>query len=375
MGKKKSSDIEDGDRALQTHRKGCGVKVQFGHCNDQKCGETHRPDGKTCPKQQKTPAKPTKNAGVNAGSPRNLELKSPDWWYQRYFEYGLEHQGTFSIYKLVDWLRGKGLLAQGETSPHIKTLERWSSKEKWVERRSEDLNALADRGEAQLREGLSLRKVGRYRQLEKVVEDLSRHLDLYMNVPEVFDGEQWVERPKPYETEVRPTRVRPRLPSEFGRRSGNLYTQANMERTVSSLEKALASLDRMLPQRIPEPEKDQDDERLVLRVASRDQIAELGAKFGRLVTELRETTERRKIEQGLDDFGEPIKKPDLDAPGRDMLELDEEQGPVGDDDDEWEEIEVDDPGTLPRGMHMNEAGEILPINMPPEDGEWDSGVD
>ncbi|HCG02570.1 MAG TPA: hypothetical protein DEV93_18755, partial [Chloroflexi bacterium] len=103
---------------------------------------------------------------------------------------------------------------------------------------------------------------------------------------------------------------------------------------------------------------------------------ELGARFGRLVTQLREVTEQRKIERGLDDFGEPLIKQDLNAPGRDMLELDEETGPV-DDDDEWEWIEVDDPGTLPKGVYMNEAGEILPINGPhPDDeGQWDSRGD
>jgi len=150
-----------------------------------------------------------------------------------------------------------------------------------------------------------------------------------------------------------------------------------MERTVSSLEKALASLDRMLPQKIAEPEPEEKDDRLVLTIASKDQIAELGARFGRLVEELRETTKRRQIERGLDDFGEPLVNQDLDAPGRDMLELDEEQGPIDDDDDEWEEIEVDDPGTLPHGVYMNEAGEILPINMPGPDDEreWDSGGD
>jgi hypothetical protein len=125
-------------------------------------------------KGQKTPAKPRANAGV----PDKPDLKSSSWWYDRYFEYGLEHQGSFNIYKLVDWCRGKGYLAQADSVPHIRTIERWSSKEKWVERRSEDLNELADRGESQLREALSLRKVGRYRQLEKHVEDLWRHLKL-----------------------------------------------------------------------------------------------------------------------------------------------------------------------------------------------------
>jgi hypothetical protein len=198
-----------------------------------------------------------------------------------------------------------------------------------------------------------------------------------MNAAEVLDEELgWIERPNPYETETRPTRVRPRLPNEFGRRSGNIYTQANMERTVSSLEKALAALDRMLPQKIAEPEQEADDDRLVLKVASKDQIAELGAKFGRLVMELREKTEQRKIDQGLDDFGEPIKLPALDAPGRDPLELDQEQGPVNDD-DEWEEIEVDEPGQLPPVVNMTEGGEILPVKGPhPDDeGEWDSGGD
>jgi len=326
-------------------------------------------------KQQKDPAKGGSNAGVNAGVP-GKELRDSSWWYERYFEYGLEHQGSFNIYKLVNWCRGKGYLAQEDSVPHIRTIERWSTGEKWVERRSNDLNELADRGEAQLREGLALRKVGRYRQLEKHVEDLSRHLDLYMNACEVFDGEHWVDRPNPYEAETRPTRVRPRLPFEFGRRTGNVYTQANMERTVSSLDKALAALDRIVPQKIAEPEKEQDDERLVLRVMAKDQVAELGAKFGRLVTQLREVTEQRKIERGLDDFGEPLVKQDLEAPGRDMLEIDQEEGPV-DDDDEWEEIEVDDPGRLPPGVYMNEAGEILPINMlgPDDEREWDSGVD
>jgi len=171
----------------------------------------------------------------------------------------------------------------------------------------------------------------------------------------------------------RPRHFRLRTPEEYGTRGGK-HSLADLERVVKTVSSARASLADMLPPGVGEPEPEADDERLVLRVVSQDQVAELGARFGRLVTRLREVTEQRKIERGLDDFGEPLVKQDLDAPGRDMLELDEEEGPV-DDDDEWEEIEVDDPGTLPKGMRMNEAGEILPINMPPEDGEWDSGVD
>jgi hypothetical protein len=320
---------------------------------------------------------PRKTEGPCGGNPQRRAQIS-GLVVRPYFEYGLENQGTFSIYKLVGWLRGRGLLAQGETAPHVKTLERWSSKEKWVERRAKDLSALADRAELQLREGLSFRKAGRYRQLEKHVQDLSQHLELYMNVCEVFDEEtgKWVERPNPYETEIRPTRIRPRLPSEFGRGSrANLYTQANMERVVSSLDKAMAALDRLLPQKIAEPESEEDDDRLVLKIVSKDQIAELGAKFGALVEQLREKTEERRIERGLDAFGEPLINQDPDAPGRDMLELDEELGP----NEEWvyETIEVDDPGQLPPGVYMNEAGEILPINGPhPDDeGEWDSDGD
>jgi hypothetical protein len=85
--------------------------------------------------------------------------------------------------------------------------------------------------------------------------------------------------------------------------------------------------------------------------------------------------EERRIERGLDAFGEPLVTPALDAPGRDMLELDEELGP----NEEWvyETIEVDDPGQLPPGVYLDEAGEILPIKGPhPDDeGEWDSGGD
>jgi hypothetical protein len=124
-------------------------------------------------KRKKGPTKP----GTNVG-PTDTKLKDTEWWYQKYFEYGLEHQGTFSLHRLVNWCRGKGYLAQEDSVPALRTLERWSTKEDWVGRRSKDLSELADRGVAQLQEGLQLRKVGRYRQLEKHVEDLWRHLKL-----------------------------------------------------------------------------------------------------------------------------------------------------------------------------------------------------
>jgi hypothetical protein len=155
--------------------------------------------------------------------------------------------GAFALHLSIRYL------SQEDKAPHAKTIERWCTREKWVEPRAKDLSDLAERAEIQIREGLSLRNAGRYRQVEKHFEDLSKRLDLYQNVPEFFDEEagKWVERENPYEVETRP-----RLPIEFGRRAGNVYTEANLERVVSSLERAAVVLARMLPQKIAEPEEE-----------------------------------------------------------------------------------------------------------------------
>jgi len=178
---------------------------------------------------------------------------------------------------------------------------------------------------------------------------LDRLLFLYSHVEEAQEPDgSFVEVTD--RSDPRPRQYRLRSPEEYGGR-GATYNLADLERVVKMASSARASLADVLPPGVGEPEPEADDERLVLRVVSQDQVAELGARFGRLVTRLREVTEQRKIERGLDDFGEPLVKQDLDAPGRDMLELDEEEGPVGDDDDDdgWKTIEVDDPGTTPRG--------------------------
>jgi hypothetical protein len=172
----------------------------------------------------------------------------------------------------------------------------------------------------------------------------------------------------------RPRRFRLRTPEEYGTR-GAKHNLADLERLVKMASSSRASVADMLPPGVGESNESGQDGPLVLTVLAKDQVAELGAKFGALVEELREKTEQRRIERGLDAFGEPIINQDPNGPGRDMLELDEELGP----NEEWvyETIEVDDPGQLPKGVYMNEAGEILPINGPhPDDeGEWDGGVD
>jgi hypothetical protein len=212
--------------------------------------------------------------------------RDSSWWYQRYLDAGLE-TGTFSIYKLEEWCRAKGFLSQDERAPSDRTLERWCSAEKWVEKRNEDLKELTERAEISIREGLSLRKAIRYQEFEKHFDAFSRQLDLYLNVFEVWDGAQWVEREDTYSVEARLTRTRLRLPSEFGRASGNVYTYTGMQRTVSSLVKALATLQRLQPQSLAEPELDEGKECLVMKVMPDEKIAELRASMDEFIEKLR----------------------------------------------------------------------------------------
>jgi hypothetical protein len=122
----------------------------------------------------------------------------------------------------------------------------------------------------------------------------------------------------------------------------------------------------VLPSVLPPGVGVEDDQREALTIITPDkaQIAELSADFGKLVEKLVERTEQRRIERGLNVFGEKIEEPPpLDAPGRDMLELDNER-PLAED-EVWETVTVTVDDDLPEGVYRNEEGEILPIE------EWD----
>jgi hypothetical protein len=302
---------------------------------------------------------------------KRSSVKGPEWWFDQLVDY-YEEDSRASVNSLTEWCRGNGRLSPEEQASSQRTLERWASKHQWQERKKVALQERARAARDEINRTYLSHQIKRYEDRLRISNGLDRLLLLYSHVEEAQDPDGSFAEVTDH-SDPRPRRYRLRTPEEYGGR-GATYNLADLERLVKMASSARASLADVLPPGVGEPEPEEGDDRLVLTIASRDQIAELGARFGRLVTELRETTKRRQIERGLDDFGEPIKKPDLDAPGRDMLELDEEQGPI-DDDDGWEWIEVDDPGTLPKGMRMNEAGEILPVNMPPEDGEWESGVD
>ena len=318
------------------------------------------------------PAKCRKDR-VNPAKRSKASVKRPEWWFDQLVDY-YEEDLRASVNTLTEWCRRNGRLSPDEQAPSQRTLERWASKHRWQERKREALQERARAARDEINRTYLSHQIKRYEGMLRTSNGLDRLLFLYSHVEEAQEPDgSFVEVTD--RSDPRPRQYRLRSPEEYGGR-GATYNFADLERLAKVASTVRASLNDMLPRGVGQSNDDGQDERLVLKVVSRDQVAELGARFGRLVTQLKEVTEQRKIERGLDDFGEPIVKQDLDAPGRDMLELDEEQGPI-DDDDEWEEIEVDDPGTLPPGVYMNEAGEILPINGPhPDDeGEWDGGVD
>jgi hypothetical protein len=162
-----------------------------------------------------------------------------------------------------------------------------------------------------------------------------------------------------------------RLPSEFGGR-GNPLNHANLERLMKVALNVQTTLPKLLPPGLQIEEQEDKREALTIVTPDKGQIAELSAGFGKLVQALAEKTEQRRIERGLNVFGEKIEEPPpLDAPGRDMLELDNER-PLADD-EVWETVTITVDDDLPEGSYRNSDGEILPI----DDGEsgrgWDSG--
>jgi hypothetical protein len=225
-----------------------------------------------------------------SGQPDKSQLRDSSWWYSQYIQAGLE-TGAFSVYKVSAWARAKGYLSPEERAPSDRTLERWCSAEKWVEKRGEDLKELAERAEISIREGLSLRKAIRYQEFQKHLDALSHQLNSYLNVFEEFDGEQWVEREDTFSVETRLTRTRLRLPSEFGRASGNVYTYTGLQRIVSSIEKAQATLQRLRPQTLAEREPDEGKTRLVMKVMPDERIAEMRAALDESIEKARAKVE------------------------------------------------------------------------------------
>ena len=327
-------------------------------------------DNLTRPSQ---PAKCRKDH-VNTAKSSKASVRRQEWWFDQLVDY-YEEDSRASVNSLTEWCRGNGRLFPDEQAPSQRTLERWASKHQWQERKREALQERARAARDEINRTYLSHQIKRYEDRLRISNGLDRLLFLYCHVEEAQEPDGSFAKVIDH-SDPRPRRYRLRAPEEYGGR-GATYNLADLERVVKMASSARASLADVLPPGVGEPEPKADDERLVLRVLAKDQVAELGARFGRLVEELRNTTKQRQIERGLDDFGEPIVKQDPDAPGRDMLELDEEEGPVDDDDDEWEWIEVDDPGTLPKGVYMTEDHEILPVKGPhPDDeGEWDSGVD
>jgi hypothetical protein len=220
-----------------------------------------------------------------SGQPDKSDLRDSSWWYKQYFDAGLE-TGTFNVSKVAEWCRAKGFLSQDERAPCDRTLERWSSAEKWVEKRKEDLKEVTERAEISIREGLSLRKAIRYQAIQKILDDLLYQVTLYLNVFEVWDGEQWIEREDLFSVETRLTRDRLRLPSEFGRASGNVYTYTGLQRLVSSVAKAQATLQRLQPPTVVEREPEKG-KTIVMKVTPHEKIAEMRASTEAFIERLR----------------------------------------------------------------------------------------
>jgi hypothetical protein len=157
-------------------------------------------------------------------------------------------------------------------------------------------------------------------------------------------------------------RHRLRLPDEYGGR-GTPYNLTDLERLLNLALKAQTVLPNILPPGVGVEAEEQDT--LTLVVPDKAQIAEMTASFGKVVEALVDKTEKRRIERGLNSLGEKIvEPPSLDAPGRDMLELDEEE-PLADD-EEWETVTIMVDDDLPEGVYRNEEGEILPIGFSSE---------
>jgi len=245
-----------------------------------------------------------------------------------------------------------------------------------MEKRAEDLRHLTERARENIEERILLRSFSSYQNWMKTADDLEKHVMLFLNAAEVYDEQLgWIERKDPFDAETRPTRLRMRLPSEFGGR-GNPLNHANLERLMKVALNAQLTLPKLLPPGLQLEEQADQRDALTIVTPDKGQIAELSAGFGKLVEKLVERTEERRIERGLNVFGEKIEEPPpLDAPGRDMLELDNER-PLADD-EEWETVTITVDDDLPEGVYRNEEGEILPIGMAggDEDGEWDSGGD
>ena len=241
-----------------------------------------------------------------------------------------------------------------------------------MEKRAEDLRHLTERARENIEERILLRSFSSYQNWMKTADDLEKHVMLFLNAAEVYDEQLgWIERKDPFDAETRPTRLRMRLPSEFGGR-GNPLNHANLERLMKVALNAQLTLPKLLPPGLQLEEQADQRDALTIVTPDKGQIAELSAGFGKLVEKLVERTEERRIERGLNVFGEKIEEPPpLDAPGRDMLELDNER-PLADD-EVWETVTVTVDDDLPQGVYRNEEGEILPIEDWDGEGGWDSG--
>ena len=83
MGKKKSSDIEDGDRALQTHG--------------------------------------SRSSRTKPGRASKASVKSPEWWFDQLVDY-YEEDSRASVNSLTEWCRGNGRLSPDEQASSQRTL-------------------------------------------------------------------------------------------------------------------------------------------------------------------------------------------------------------------------------------------------------------
>ena len=330
----------------------------------------------------KTSASDTKDATIppQALERRNIQAKphllsrasarGPDWWFDAFIDYFADDHGA-SVNSLAAWCRTSGRLAPEEQPPSQRTLERWASKYSWQKRK---LVVMQERNRAArdaINQTYQKEQLDAYKVWLQISKDADELLFRYSHVEMVQEPDGcWVEATD--HADPRPRRFRLRYPEEYG--SGTRFSFTDLEKLVNIASK----VHNVLPSVLPPGVGVEVDQRGALTIVTPDkgQIAELSAGFGKLVQALAEKTEQRRIERGLNVFGEKIEEPPpLDAPGRDMLELDNER-PLADD-EEWETVTITVDDDLPEGVYRNEEGEILPIGMAggDEDGEWDSGGD
>jgi hypothetical protein len=282
--------------------------------------------------------------------------KGPDWWFDAFIEYFADDQGA-SVNTLSAWCRKSGRLASDEQPPSQRTLERWASKYSWQKRKLVVMQERVRAARDAINQTYQKEQLDAYKVWLQISKDANQLLFLYGHVEEVQEPDgSWVKATD--HADPRPRRFRLRYPEEYG--GGTRFTLMDFEKLVNIASKVHTVLPSVLPPGVGVEDNQRDA--LTMVVPDKAQIAELTASFGKVVEALVDKTEKRRVERGLNSFGEKIAEPPpLDAPGRDMLELDAEE-PLGEG-EEWETVTITVDDGLPEGMYRNEEGEILPIGF------------